>query len=213
MAHTHPTLTRLRTHADVVRRAVLRRRRLLAVVLAVAAVAVGLRAAMPPAPATVEVVVAARALPAGTEVTPGDLTVVAVPPEAEPDRLVADPVGSTLAGGVARGEPITAPRLLTHADTAAPPGQVAVPVRISDPAQAGLLRVGMRIDLLATDPKAGTTATVAPGATVLGTPPQEADAGGGLTGRVVVLSVPGDLVDAVTSATVSRYVTFAWAPV
>lgn len=214
MAAPHLSLTRLHTRAAVVRRAVMRRRRLLAVLLTVAAVAAGLRAAMPPEPTTVEVVVAARALPAGTELAPDDLATVALPPGAAPEHTVDDPVGSTLAGGVGRGEAITTARLLQHATAAAaPPGHVALPVRLSDPAQADLLRVGMRIDLLATDPKAGTTEAVVPEATVLDTPAPAEGAAGGLTGRVVVLAVPEDLVATVTAATVSHYVTFAWSPV
>lgn len=213
MAATPLSWTRLRDLTRGVRRGVLRRRRLLAVLFAVAAVAAGVRTAMPPEPATVDVVVATRALPAGAVLEEDDVTVVAWPPDAAPGAVVADPVGAALAGAVGRGEPITTARLLGRSAADAQPGHTAVPVRLSDAAQAGLLEVGMRIDLLATDPKAGSSRTVAPDTTVLAMPAPPEGVAGGAVGRVVVLAVPDALVETVTAATVSAYVTFAWSAV
>ncbi|HEY0951335.1 MAG TPA: hypothetical protein VGD85_14130, partial [Nocardioides sp.] len=62
---------RLAPFLRAVRRAVLARRRPLAALLTAGAVAAGLHAAAEPPPATVEVAVAARDLPAGTVLAPG----------------------------------------------------------------------------------------------------------------------------------------------
>ncbi|QYJ02825.1 SAF domain-containing protein [Nocardioides panacisoli] len=214
MDATTPPLTGLRNRAIGVRRLVLRRRRALAVLLTVVAVGAGLSATAPPAPETVAVTVTAGPLPAGTVLAQDDVTTVRMPPAAAPAAPVTDPVGATLAGPMGAGEPLTAQRVLGSDLTAAAPGRTAVPVRIGDAAQADLLRVGMRIDLLATDPQQGTTATVATDVTVLGLPADAtAGAGGATAGRVVVLGMPDAAVAPVTAATVAKYVTFAWVPV
>lgn len=202
---------RLRDRAAAVRRAVLRRRRPLAVLLTAAAVALGLRAAVPPPPAATTVVVAARDLPAGAPLAADDLTTVDLPPDAVPEGVVADPAGSVLAAPVRRGEPVTDRRLVGPGLVADAPGTVALPVRLSDAEQAGLLDVGDRVDLLATDPQAGTTTTVTTDVLVLALPHPDAAAADALTGRLVVLGVPSvDLLE-VSTAAVTAFVTFAWA--
>lgn len=213
MGPTTPLLEGLRDRTTAVRRAVLRRRRLLAVLCTVAAVAFGVRAVAPPAPDTVSVVVADEELAAGAVLRPADLRTVEVPPAAAPAEPAVEPVGATLAGPVGAGEPITARRVVGGDLTVAGSGATAVPVRLGDAAQADLLRVGMRIDLLATDPKTGATETVATGVTVLGTPADGASRAEPTPGRVVVLGIAHEAVRRVTGATVSSYVTFAWAPV
>ncbi|RIQ19477.1 SAF domain-containing protein, partial [Jiangella rhizosphaerae] len=70
-------------------------RRLLAGGLAAAAVAFAIEAASPGAPATVDVVVAARDLPGGTVLAADDLTTAAFPPGAVPRGAV----GRTEAAG------------------------------------------------------------------------------------------------------------------
>src|SRR5689334_11538882 len=98
-----------------VRRAVLRRRRLLAAVLLAIAVAAGLRVVAAPAPVTVAVLAAGRDLPAGTLLEGDDLTRVALPPGGVPDGAttgLGDAVGRTLAAPLRRGEPLTDVRLV-----------------------------------------------------------------------------------------------------
>ena len=177
------------------------------------AVAAGLRATAPPAEATVEVLVAARDLPAGAELDDGDLTTVAVTPDAAPDGVLtdrADAVGSILAAPLRTGEQVTDVRLVGPglADTA--PGTVAVPVRLSDAAQADLLRVGDEVDLMATDPESRTTTTVASGVLVLAVPDPKSETSDAITGRLVVLGIPDSTVAPVTSAAVTSFVTYAW---
>ncbi|HEU0041710.1 MAG TPA: Flp pilus assembly protein CpaB [Jiangellaceae bacterium] len=127
-------------------------RRLLASGLAAAAVALAIEAASPPAPETVEVVVAADDLSGGTTLTPDQLTVTELPPALLPAGLLAadDAVGRVLAGPLRAGEPITdlrvvGPSLLEGWGS----GVVASPVRIADAGAAAFLRPGDRIDLLA----------------------------------------------------------------
>lgn len=203
---------RLATATTHVRRAVLRRRRLLAAGLTAVAAVAALQAVAPPAPARTTILVAARDLPAGVHLTSGDVTTADLPPAATPDHLAEAAVGRTLAAPLTRGEPITEPRLIGTHLTDAAPGVVAVPVRISDPGQAALLTVGDRIDLLATDPQHASTSTVATGVPVLAVPPAGDESGAGnLTGRLVVVGIPSSQVQEVTSAAVVAFVTYAWA--
>jgi Flp pilus assembly protein CpaB len=196
-----------------VRRAVLRRRRLLTVLCTVGAVAAGLRATAPPVAPTVDVLVAAVDLPAGEVLDADDLTTVALPPDAVPDGVLTDAgdvTGAILAAAVRAGEPVTDVRLVGPGLADSAPGAVAVPVRLSDAAQAGLLRVGDAIDLLATDPETRTTVTVANGALVLAVPDVKQDAPDAITGRLVVLGIPAATVAEVTGAAVTSFVTYVW---
>lgn len=191
----------------------LRHRRLLAFGLTAAAVAAGLSAVRPAAPPTVVVPVAAHDLAAGAVIGPGDLATVALPPGAAPAGVVPTPVGRTLAGPMRRGEPLTDARLLGPALTATQPGLVAMPVRLTDAAMAGVLHVGDRVLLLVTEARSGSTRPVADGVTVLAMPTVPGDPGGvtnDLPGRLIVVGVPQDLVAAVTSASVRGFLTFAY---
>jgi len=191
------------------RRAVLRRRRLLAALCAAGAVLAAVRVAAPPAPATVELVVAARDLPAGTVLTDDDLRTTRVAAGAVPADVVGAPVGAMLAAPLREGEAVTDVRLVGPGLAAPDPGRVAIPVRFSDAGQAALLGPGDRVDVLATDPEQRTTSTVASDAVVLATPGTQDDTGA-LTGRVVVLGVAPAEVQQVTSSAVTAFVTYAW---
>ena len=204
-------LLRVRAAVRRVRRAVLRRRRLLAALCALVAVWAGLRATAAPAPERVPVTVAARDLGAGTVLRPGDLTTVRFAPGTVPAGQVRDPVGHQLAGPMRRGQPITDAALLGASLVADRPDLVALPVRLPDTAMAELLRVGDEIDVIAADPQGGPASTVARSAVVLGLPPPPADAAAdGLPGRLVVLGVRTTEVTAVSSATVTHFLTVAW---
>lgn len=194
-----------------VRRAVLARRRLLAAVLAAAAVAAGLRAASEPPPPTVAVRVAARDVPAGTVLTPGDLTTAAFAVGSVPDDLAAAAVGRVLASPLRRGEPVTDVRLVGPVLSEGHPGRVALPVRLPDAGMAGLLRVGDLIDLVAADPQGGSPRLVAAGVPVLALPAAATDhGGGGLGGRLVVVGArPGD-VPTIVDAAVRLFLSYAF---
>jgi Flp pilus assembly protein CpaB len=195
-----------------VRRAVLRRRRLLAALLTAVAVAAGLQAVAAPPPATVAVVVAARDLPAGAELAGSDLVTAEFAPGTAPDDVVADPAGRTLAAPVRRGEPVTDVRLVGPQLTEGLADLTATPVRLPDAGMVELLRVGDRVDLVAADPRGTGAETVVVDAPVLAIPSEAAGGPGtaGLPGRLVVLGVGPDEVDAVAAAAVGSFVTFTW---
>jgi Flp pilus assembly protein CpaB len=201
----------LRDRLTDVRRALLRRRRAIAVLLIAVAVLAGLRATSPPEPPTVRAWVADRELPAGRALTPDDLRAVRLPSATAPDGLLDDPAGAVLAGPMGTGEPLTTARVVGPGLIGPDPGAVALPVRFSDAAQVGLLSVGDRIDVLATDPQTGVAHTVVPAVTVLAIPDAGAAASSNLGGRLVVLDVPERFVPLITAATVATFVTFAWA--
>jgi Flp pilus assembly protein CpaB len=204
-----PLRRRLHDRWTAGRRAVLRRRRLLAVLCAAGATLAAVRVVAPPAPDTVEMLVAVRDLPAGAVLAEHDLRATEVPADAVPPALADAPFGHTLAAPVSAGEPVTDVRLVGPDLTAGEPGTTAVPVRFSDAGQAALLDVGDRVDVLATDPQERTTTQVASDVVVLAVPAVD-DPAGALAGRVVVLGVPAVDVHQVTSASVTTFVTYAW---
>jgi Flp pilus assembly protein CpaB len=196
-----------------VRRAVLARRRGLALLCAAAAVLTGLHAVQPPpAPATA-VLTAARDLPAGTVVSRADLETRRFATGTVPDGVLgAESVGRTLAAGVRRGEPITDARLVGPALSSGE--ALAVPVRLPDAGMVDLLSVGDRIDLVATSPRSGAASVLAYDVPVLALPPHEgtgpsAVSGGG-QGALVVLGVEPGQVSLVAGAATSRVLTYAF---
>ena len=172
----------------------------------------GLRATAPPPEPTVLVVVAAHDLASGTRVTDADLESVEFRPGTEPDGLVEDPVGRVLASSLRRGEAVTDARLVGATLVDGLPGLVATPVRIPDAAVAALLHVGDRVDVLAADPQGGPTREVADSALVLAVPSPAAEpAADALPGRLVVLGLDSDEVSAVAGASVTQFLTVAYA--
>ncbi|MDQ6522902.1 SAF domain-containing protein [Nocardioides sp. LHD-245] len=204
-------LHRVRAALDEVRRRVLRRRRLIAALLLGAAAAVAVRSLAPPEPPTAAVLVAARDLPAGQALRPGDLSTARVPPAAVPHGAAADPVGRRLAAPLRAGEPVTDVRLVGPGLGAAQsPGTTTLPVRLSDAGQVALLTAGDRISLLGTDPQAGSTRVLARDATVLAVPDPASATDGALPGRLVVLALDSDAIYHVTAASAAEYVTYTW---
>lgn len=180
---------------SAVRRAVLRRRRLLCFLCAAGAVLAALRVVAPPPPETVDVLVAARDLPAGAVVADGDVEVRSTPPELLPSGVVSrdDALGRTVAAPLRRGEPVVDLRLVTETLLEGYPGLVAVPLRIPDTGTVGLLAVGDRVDVLVADASGRSPAElVAADAPVIALPRDDpeappAAAAGALGGRLVVL--------------------------
>jgi pilus assembly protein CpaB len=159
-----------------------RHRALVAGGLVAAAVATALTAVVPARAPTAQVVASARDLPAGTVLTDADVALVGLPPGTVPDGAARSPdevVGRHLAGAVRAGEPLTDVRLLGAAIV--PAGDdVAVPVRIAEPAVSALVRVGDRVDVLAAPPDGGQVArSVVSDVTVVAVPQLADDLGEG----------------------------------
>lgn len=193
------------------RRHVLRRRRLLAGVLAAVAVGSGLAATAQTPPASVPVVVATRDLPAGEILDAADLTRVAFAPRSVPSGLAGNATGRILATPITRGQPVIEVALVGPAMTGDRADLRAMPLRVPDAGAVALLRVGDEIDLTATDPQAGETTTVALRAVVLAIPAaDEATGPTGLPGRLVVLGVGESEVTTLADAVSRSVVTFTW---
>lgn len=135
------------------------RRPLVAGLLTLAAVS-AVQAAVAPARAGASVLVAARDLPIGHLLTRADLLVLRWPTPTPPAGALEHPEGGVLASPLREGEPVTDARLAGRGLlTGQPPGTVAVPVRLADPATATLLQPGDRVDVLAAPVPLGDPAT------------------------------------------------------
>ncbi|MBA2324374.1 MAG: Flp pilus assembly protein CpaB [Pseudonocardiales bacterium] len=174
-------------------RATRRHRGLLSAGLAAAAVAVALPILAPSPAPTVRIIAASHDLVAGTPLTASDLAVVTWPRSVAPVSALAslaDAVGRVLAGPVRTGEALTDVRLVGSSLLTRGGRLVAAPVRLADPATAGLLHAGDRVDVLAvrTNEPQAVAATVASGLSVLAVPTsEESDPDGAL---VVLAATP-----------------------
>lgn len=138
-----------------VHRRVLLHRRPLAALIAAIAVLVALQAMSPPPPRTVSVWTAGRDLPGGTVLSRADLTSTGFAAGTVPGDVIADPhdvVGRTLAAPMSRGEALTGLRTVAPGLLRGYPDRTAVPLRVTDSAVVGLLRVGDRVSFVAVDP-------------------------------------------------------------
>jgi Flp pilus assembly protein CpaB len=127
-----------------------RHRRLLGVCLTLLGLGITIRAAAPPAPPTVAVLVAARDLPAGRTLTSADLQSASWPVSQAPGGRLIAATGRKLASPIRTGEPVTDARVVGPGLLAGQaPGTVAVPVRLGDPAAGALVQAGDRVDVLA----------------------------------------------------------------
>ena len=137
-------------------------RRKLAVLAAMGAAVAGLSVATPDPPPSVTVVVAAHQLSGGRQLAGTDLDTRSVPQSAVPTDALTEPtalVGRTLVAPLSEGSVLTELSVLgARPDTT--PGMVIAPLRISDAAVVGLLRVGDRVDVVASDPESGSAARV-----------------------------------------------------
>lgn len=201
---------------DRIRRRILLRRRGLAALAAGIAVFLAISGATAPPPRTTPVWTAARDLPAGRVLTADDLRQVGFAPASVPAHALDSPgavLGRTLAAPVGRGEPLEPPDVVRPGMTRGYPGRVGVPVRITDPAVASLLRVGDRVSLVAADPAdpGSGDRTLATDVVVVAVPaPDQAVSASGLPGRLVVVAVAPEDADAVATASASLFVTAIW---
>lgn len=192
----------------------LRRRRLLAALAVGGAVAAGVQATTAPPAPSARVWVAARDLPAGTTLAADDLEEREFAPGSVPAGVAhSSPTGGVLAAPVRSGEPVTDVRLWDDELVSAYPDRVAVPVRLPDPAAVALLAPGDVLDLWATDPQGGGTDLVVAGARVVAVPGTDGSGPeGALTGRLVVLAVPSDVVNDTADAAAQDFLSFSLAP-
>lgn len=177
-----------------VRRFVRRQRRWIAAAFASLAVLCGLSALTPGDPPVSSLLVAAADLPTGHVLTANDLTYATWSAESTAQLPVSDQasvLGRPLAAPIARGEPLTAtrvvgPNYLDRLEGAQRTGLVGAPVRLADANQAQLIRPGDRIDVLAaTDARESTVArTVATDALVLSVPGAAQTGGDGFLTKV-----------------------------
>lgn len=157
--------------------------------------------------------VAARDLPPGRALEPGDVARRAVPDEALPRGALRNPEalrGRALNSGVRGGEVLTDVRLAGQELATADAGEAAVPVRLADPAIAELLRPSQRVDLIAADPDAGSRSdpgvVLAERVPVLSVRPTGA---GRQRGQLVVVRLPKQRASEVAAASLARSVTVA----
>lgn len=148
------------------------------------------------------VLVAARDLPAGATLRPADVRAVSVSGSAVSAGALSSAnqvSGRALDGPVRAGEQLTDVRL---AGPAAPgPGQLAVPVRLADPAVGDLVRPGSRVDVVAADDAPDSAGLLANDARVVSVHAADDD------GKLLVLAVPSDVARRIASITGQRKVT------
>jgi Flp pilus assembly protein CpaB len=151
-----------------------------------------------------DIVVAARDLAPGIELTADDVrlenqTATMVPDGAQSD--IAAVVGATRAGPARRGEALTDVRLLGPrlAESAAGPNARIVPLHLDDTALLDLIRPGDVVDVLAAGAESGSVAAV-------GTRPQVV-----ATDAVVVLvALPAHTANEVAGAALAQTVTLTF---
>src|SRR6478609_7429488 len=161
-----------------------------------------------------DIVVAARDLSPGVELTADDLrlekrTAATVPDGSQTN--VDAVVGSTLAGPARRGEVLTDVRLLGPrlAQSAAGPDARIVPLHLADSALLDLTRPGDVVDVLAasdddTDPRVVATDAIV----VLVSEKQKGVGAGG--DRVVLIALPAHAANDVAGATLMQTVTLTF---
>ncbi|NIJ10464.1 Flp pilus assembly protein CpaB [Saccharomonospora amisosensis] len=170
--------------------------------------------------ALVNVVVTAREVPSGTELTADDVKVAAVPAGMGPDGALgetSDAIGRHLIGAARAGEPLTDTRLAERRRS--PPGTATVPIRLADARIAELLRPGTRVDVVSpgradgddSDESGDLKQVVASGVTVVAVPDEGAAARDGPAadnqGALVLLSAPADTATRLAAVSLGQPIT------
>ncbi len=179
-------------------------RRLVAVLLVLAAAVLAIRP-QPRDTDTVPMLTAARDLPPGTTLGDADLTVARFPPSLRPQAALTDPAqarGRVLAAATTAGEPLTGARLLGRENTrltSGDPSAAAVPFRLADPAVAGLLTAGLRVDVVTVSPSSEAEVLATNATVVTVRPADEAS-----EGHLVVLALPREEATRVAAASLGQ---------
>lgn len=148
-------------------------RRITALVLVLLAAALALYPTAADETPTVPMLVAARDLPPGVTLRAADVSVSHLPPSLRPPAALTTPTqvtGHVLASATTSGEPLTRARLLGPENSrlaTGDPTASAVPFRLADPAVAGLLTPGTRVDVVTVAPSSTDPVVLATNATVL----------------------------------------------
>jgi pilus assembly protein CpaB len=148
-------------------------RRLTAVALVLLAAALALRPPTHDATETVPILVAARDLPPGVTLRGSDVEVSRLAPSLRPAAALTSPgqaTGRVLASATTAGEPLTDVRLVGPENSrlaTGDPSAAAVPFRLADPAVAGMLTPGARVDVVTVAPSSADPVLLATNATVL----------------------------------------------
>lgn len=188
-------------------------RRLAAACLVLLAAVAALRP--DPSAAQSRIVVAARDLAPGTELTADDVVVESRSAASTPDGSLTDVeelVGKTLAGPTRRGEVLTDVRILGPrlAEATAGPDARVVPLHLADPALLDIVRPGDVVDVLAVDSipgrDVGAPTVVARGAVVVLASAAEAPGGDG----VVLVALPAHAAIDAAGASLSQAVTLTF---
>lgn len=194
-------------------------RRMLSAVCAGLAVILLLSVIKPGGPQTSQVLVAARELPAGTELTEDDLVFAKLAKQSQWPGLVSDPgnyLGRVLAHSLAANQPLNerdllGPELLTGLG----PGLVAVAVPAGNESSNILLQVGDAIDIYgAASDLSSTAVLVAHNARVLALPQSHSTGmlSGGSDKQSVVVAINSGEANLVASQMGSGNFTFALLP-
>ena len=161
-----------------------------------------------------EIVVAARDLAPGVELTAADLRLERHSATMVPDGAQADlnaVVGSMLAGPARRGEVLTDVRLLGRrlAESAAGPAARMVPLHLTDTALLDVIRPGDVVDVLAApaDAQDARPRVVAIDAVVVLVSEQQKGPGGD---RVVLVALPAHSANEVAGAALTQAVTLTF---
>lgn len=186
------------------RRSVLAHRRLVAATCAAVAVAASLSALRPAEPSTRPVVVAARDLASGTELSAEDVELRELPADGVAAHAYTDPgevVGEVVGAPMRHGESLTDVRLLgSDLLSGYPEDATIATVRIADPQSLWGVEVGTYVDIVGVDVDAkGAGEVIAPGAQVVAMPAADRDTAVS-TGAVLVVSVPAETAVALTEA-------------
>lgn len=161
------------------------------------------------------VVIAARDLEPGTELTADDVVIESRSATTTPDGMITEVdavVGKTLAGPARRGELLTDVRLLGPrlAEAAAGPDARVVPLQLADPALLDVVRAGDVVDVLAVDAERGTPEVtprvVASGAVVVLASRTEDTGGAG----VVLVALPAQAAVDAAGASLSQAITLTF---
>ncbi|NLA29216.1 MAG: hypothetical protein GX875_06135 [Propionibacterium sp.] len=148
-----------------------------------------LSALAPAEPESAPVVVATRALPAGSSLTSGDIQLIEMPIGLLPDQALADPdeaVGRVLTSELTQGTVLTTANILSGRDTTGGDERL-VPFRVPDAAAVELLHVGDRITVVGSTMDGGSV-DLATDVRVAALPVSQNTGIGGESGALVVVA-------------------------